>query len=54
MTAEIIVVAITNGCSPKFQPGFGWFCDCDDNLHCCDQQCSLITEESAQRERREP
>lgn len=43
-----------NGCSPAWEDGmFGWrwHCTCDDNLHCYDQQCSVITLKSAGRSR---
>jgi hypothetical protein len=41
-----------NGCSAGYQQGFGFFCDCDDELHFCDSQCSLISPNSANRKRK--
>lgn len=49
---QAMKIAKTNGCEPFFQPGFGWVCDCHDGLHFCDQQCSLISLESAKRKRK--
>jgi uncharacterized protein (DUF433 family) len=49
------VMAIQNGCEPYWHNGiFGWayHCGCDDGLHNCDQQCSMIDETSAGRKRK--
>lgn len=58
MTKEQIrIEAIKNGCKPLWYDGilgWAWHCDCQDNLHCCDSQCSVISEESAKRKRRIP
>jgi hypothetical protein len=55
MTPEKIrALAVENGCQPFWYDGmFGWawHCGCDDNLHCCDQQCSVIDARSAKRNR---
>ena len=53
---KIYRVAVENGCQPKWHDGiFGeaWHCMCDDNLHCSDQQCSMISEKSAKKFRME-
>lgn len=42
------------GCTPLYADGmlgWAWHCTCEDNRHGCDQQCSVITEESAKRAR---
>lgn len=50
---EIVAVeAETNGCKPFWHDGiFGWayHCGCQDGTHYCDQQCSMISVESAKR-----
>jgi hypothetical protein len=49
---EIYRRAVENGCKPFWHDGiFGpaWHCGCDDDKHCCDQQCSMITLKSAER-----
>lgn len=53
LTEQIAEVARKNGCSPFFwKPYKAYCCGCDDDLHCCDQQCSLITLKSAKRRRK--
>lgn len=45
-------LAINNGCSPIYSVYYGLFCcGCNDVLHACDQQCSVIDNESARRRR---
>lgn len=45
-------IAIKNGCTPKWDNINNWYyCDCDDETHYSDQQCSLISTESAARKR---
>ncbi len=43
--------AKANGCAPKKvtdeDGDLVWVCTCDDELHCGDQQCGIITPESA-------
>jgi len=49
---RIHAIAIAVGCKPFWHDGiFGpaWHCGCDDDRHACDQQCSMITEESLLR-----
>lgn len=51
---QIFALAVEHGCKPEWYDGiFGerWHCSCEDELHCCDQQCSAITLESARRSR---
>lgn len=41
-----------NGCVPVWSEEYQrWCCGCEDSLHCCDQQCSIITYKSAARRR---
>lgn len=47
-----ILTAIVNGCEPEWSAGYdAWVCGCPDGLHYGDQQCSIISVESAQRRR---
>lgn len=44
-------VAEAHGCSPFWCEAYKAFCcGCDDLRHACDQQCSVITNESALRQ----
>jgi hypothetical protein len=43
-------LAKRNGCNVKFHLDFP-YCGCADGLHFCDQQCSLISDQSAKRRR---
>lgn len=48
--ADVYRTARANGCAPVWSEHFrAWCCGCDDNLHGCDQQCSMITPRSAAR-----
>ena len=41
--------AIESGCTPVWYDGIvglSWHCGCNDNIHGCDSQCSVITQES--------
>jgi len=49
---EAAELAAENGCTPKFSKYYNkWYCDCEHGTHCCDQQCSVISMESAARKR---
>ncbi len=49
---EVKKIAIKNGCKPKWWPYYDTYvCGCKDELHFCDQQCSIISRESAKRRR---
>jgi hypothetical protein len=51
---KIFELAVANGCKPFWWDGiFGhaWHCGCDDDIHFCDSQCSMVTEKSAQKNR---
>jgi len=51
---EIKKLAEANGCQPFWWDGiFGWayHCNCEDELHFCDQQCSAISKRSAKNSR---
>lgn len=52
-TAALALRARGIGCRPIWYDGiYGWafHCGCSDLKHACDQQCSMITEESISRE----
>lgn len=50
--AEPATTARQNGCTPEWNEHYKeWCCGCDDELHCGDQQCSIISTESAKRKR---
>ena len=45
---RIYDLAVKNGCNPIWYNGiFGWAYHCTCGCHECDQQCSMITLESA-------
>jgi hypothetical protein len=51
---QLAATARAHGCTPKWYDGmFGWryHCGCKDHLHCSDQQCYVISAESAERSR---
>ena len=51
---ELRIQAMNHGCVPVWCSGMiGWayHCTCADGLHYCDQQCSVISAESAARSR---
>ena len=50
---KIFLEATLNGCSPVWHDGiFGWawHCDCEDEAHFMDSQCSAISVASARRQ----
>ena len=50
---HIFEVALMNGCAPFWWEYYnGYCCGCDDELHFCDQQSSVLTIYSARRRRR--
>lgn len=50
---KVAKLAKSYGCSPFWSDLYQAFvCGCADNAHGCDQQCSMITEQSARRESR--
>lgn len=47
---RVYELAEANGCNPFWYDGmlgWAWHCGCADDRHQCDQQCSMITLESA-------
>jgi hypothetical protein len=47
---EIFQLAIADGCQPFWWDGiygWAWHCNCDNEAHFCDSQCSMITKKSA-------
>lgn len=50
---KIYKKAMSVGCNPLWYDGmFGWawHCGCEDHKHSCDQQCSMLTMNSLERE----
>ena len=50
---KIYLKSLKVGCNAKWYDGiFGWawHCGCDDGKHMSDQQCSILTMESLERE----
>jgi hypothetical protein len=51
-TAARGALARENGCRPIWNAHYkAWCCGCEDELHCGDQQSSIISSESAKRKR---
>jgi len=47
---EAAQIALAHGCHPKWSDSMdAYCCGCENLEHACDQQCSVITNESAMR-----